>query len=381
MRFVVLLGVVSMFGDMTYEGARSITGPYLAILGASGAVVGVVAGFGELVGYVIRLFSGYIGDRTGRYWTVTIVGYILNLFAVPLLALAGNWQIAVLLIVCERFGKAIRAPTRDAMLSHAASRMGAGWGFGVHEAMDTTGAILGPLFVSMALYWERGYAFSFGMLIVPALAAIVVLLAARALFPDPHALEASAPIRQPENLPNDFWIYCASAAFLAAGYADFSLVAYHFDKATVLSAPAIPLFYAIAMIAAALAALAFGRWFDRKGLLVIVPATVISACSAPLVFLGGAALACAGVICWGIGMGVQESVMRAAISRMTGPRRRGTAYGMFHSIFGLSWFAGSALLGFLYDQSVALVAAVSFALQILSLPVLLLVIRSRRVPA
>ena len=204
-RFIVLIGVVSLFGDMTYEGARSITGPYLATLGASATIVGVVAGFGELVGYAIRLLSGYIGDRTGRYWTVTIIGYILNLFAVPLLALAGSWEIAVVLIVAERMGRALRAPTRDAMLSHAATRTGAGWAFGLHEAMDTTGAIIGPLAVSAALYFGRGYTTSFAMLVVPAILSIFVLLVARSQFPAPRDLEIVEPIRQPSALPTKFW--------------------------------------------------------------------------------------------------------------------------------------------------------------------------------
>src|SRR6266852_112673 len=206
-RFIVLIGVVSLFGDMTYEGARSITGPYLATLGASATIVGVVAGFGELVGYAIRLLSGYVGDRTGRYWTVTIIGYILNLFAVPLLALAGSWQVAVVLIVAERMGRALRAPTRDAMLSHAATRTGAGWAFGLHEAMDTTGAIIGPLAVSAALYFGRGYTTSFAMLVVPAILSIIVLLVARSQFPAPRDLEVVEPIRQPSALPAKFWTF------------------------------------------------------------------------------------------------------------------------------------------------------------------------------
>jgi len=201
LRFIVLIGIVSLFGDMTYEGARSIVGPYLATLGASAAVVGIVAGFGELVGYAIRLLSGYIGDRTGRYWTVTIIGYVLNLFAVPLLALAGNWEIAVVLIVAERMGRALRAPTRDAMLSHAATRTGAGWAFGLHEAMDTTGAIVGPLAVSAALYLGQGYNTSFAMLVVPALLSIIVLFVARSQFPAPRDLEIVEPIREPSALP------------------------------------------------------------------------------------------------------------------------------------------------------------------------------------
>src|SRR6266702_7804926 len=257
-RFIVLIGVVSLFGDMTYEGARSITGPYLATLGASAAVVGIVAGFGELVGYAIRLLSGYIGDRTGRYWTVTIVGYILNLFAVPLLALAGSWQIAVVLIVAERMGRALRAPTRDAMLSHAATRTGAGWAFGLHEAMDTTGAMIGPLAISAALYFGQGYTTSFAMLVVPAILSIIVLLVARSQFPTPRDLEVAEPIRQPSALPTKFWTFSVAAAFIGAGYADFSLLAYHFGKAAIVAPPWIPILYAVAMVAAAVAALALG---------------------------------------------------------------------------------------------------------------------------
>src|SRR6478735_3715750 len=111
-KFVILLGVVSLFADMTYEGARSINGQYLAILGASGTVVGIVAGFGELIGYAFRIVFGYFSDKTQRYWLFTIIGYIINLLAVPLLALAGNWPLAATLMVLERFGKAIRSPSK-----------------------------------------------------------------------------------------------------------------------------------------------------------------------------------------------------------------------------------------------------------------------------
>ena len=376
-RFIVLIGVVSLFGDMTYEGARSITGPYLATLGASATIVGVVAGFGELVGYAIRLLSGYIGDRTGRYWTVTIVGYILNLFAVPLLALAGSWQIAVVLIVAERMGRALRAPTRDAMLSHAATRTGAGWAFGLHEAMDTTGAIIGPLAISAALYFGQGYTTSFAMLVVPAILSIIVLLVARSQFPTPRDLEVAEPIRQPSALPTKFWTFSVAAAFIGAGYADFSLLAYHFGKAAIVAPPWIPILYAVAMVAAAGAALWLGRRFDRTGILVLVPVTVISALSAPLAFLGGPALVTLGVIFWGIGMGAQETVMRAVIVSMAPADRRGTAFGLFHAIFGVAWFVGSTLLGVIYDHSVIGVAALSFILQLLGVPILFAVATRR----
>jgi len=379
LRFIVLIGVVSLFGDMTYEGARSITGPYLATLGASAAIVGIVAGFGELVGYAIRLLSGYIGDRTGRYWAVTIIGYILNLFAVPLLALAGNWEIAVVLIVAERMGRALRAPPRDAMLSHAATRTGAGWAFGLHEAMDTTGAIIGPLSVSAALYFGQGYTTSFAMLVVPAILSIIVLLVARLQFPAPRNLEVVEPIRQPRTLPAKFWTFSVAAAFIGAGYADFSLLAYHFGKAAIVAPPWIPILYAVAMVAAAVAALGLGRWFDRSGILVLVPVTITSALSAPLAFLGGPGLVTLGVICWGIGMGAQESVMRAVIGSMAPPDRRGTAFGLFHTIFGVAWFVGSTLLGIIYDHSVIGVAVLSLVLQLLAVPILLAVVNSRSI--
>jgi MFS family permease len=146
-KFIILMGIVSLFADMTYEGSRSITGPYLAILRASAVTVGFVAGFGELTGYVIRFFSGYLIDRTHSYWTITLIGYLINLIAVPLLALAGSWEVAAALIIVERIGKGIRVPSRDVMLSHACSQVGQGWGFGLHEALDQIGAILGPLIV------------------------------------------------------------------------------------------------------------------------------------------------------------------------------------------------------------------------------------------
>jgi MFS family permease len=375
MRFIVLLGLVSLFGDMTYEAARSIVGPYLAMLGASATVVGFVAGFGELAGYAIRLFSGYIGDRTGSYWTVTIIGYVLNLFAVPMLAMAGSWEAAAILIVTERLGRGLRTPTRDAMMSHASNRTGAGWAFGLHEAMDTTGAILGPLTVSAALYLGRGYKESFAMLIIPALLSIIVVLVARSQFPAPRNLEAAQPIPEPRALPRMFWIYSVAAAFIGAGYADFSLLAYHFGKVAVVTPAWIPILYAIAMVAAAGAALILGTLFDRADVVVMVPVIIISAISAPLAFLGGPELVIIGIICWGIGMGAQESTMRAIIASIAPRDQRGTAFGLFHMIFGIAWFAGSTLLGIIYGHSIFAVAVVSSVLQLLAIPVLIPVIK------
>ena len=361
---------------MTYEGARSITGPYLALLGASATVVGLVSGFGELMGYALRLVSGYVSDRTGRYWPITIFGYVLNLFAVPALALAGRWELAAILIVAERMGKAIRSPARDAMLSHASSQVGLGWGFGLHEAMDQAGAIIGPLILSAVLAYDYGYREAFGILIVPAILSISVLLGARYLFPRPRDFDLAPEALGASGLLPVFWFYMVAIAFIAAGYADYALIAFHFDKSGLVPVAWIPVLYAIAMATDAVAALALGRAFDRVGLWTMVVATLASAASAPLVFLGDLRLAAVGMALWGLGMGAQESVMRAAVAAMAPKDKRGTAFGTMNMIYGVAWFGGSALLGILYDQTSALwVALVSAGLQMASLPVFILLIR------
>jgi len=370
MMFIILMGVVSLFADMAHEGARSITGPFMALLGANATVVGIVAGFGELVGYLLRLPAGYIADRTGRYWTVTIIGYVINMAAVPLLALAGRWEVAAFLIILERAGKAIRNPARDAMLSHATLEVGRGWGFGLHEAMDQIGAMLGPLIVAGVLYFKGTYQTGFAVLLIPAILTICVLLAARLLYPHPRDLERAAPELETKGLSRVYWLYLAAMALTAAGYADFPLIGFHFQKASTVSTDWIPVFYAVAMGVDAVAALIFGRLFDRKGLPILIISVLISTFFAPLVFLGGFYGSLAGMALWGVGMGAQESIMRAAVAGMVSTNRRGTAYGIFNTGYGVLWFVGSALMGIFYDFSIPLLVAFSMATQMVSIALL-----------
>ncbi|MBI1871577.1 MAG: MFS transporter [Chlamydiae bacterium] len=378
MKFVILIGFVSLFADVTYEGARSITGPFLATFGASAATVGFIAGFGELIGYGLRLVSGYVSDKTGRYWTIIFIGYAINLFAVPLLALAGNWKMAGILIIAERTGKAIRSPARDAMLSHATSEIGHGWGFGFHEAMDQIGAMLGPLIVSSVLYFKGSYKTGFLVLLIPALLALSVLSLARFLYPHPKDLEKVTPHFESKSLSKIYWIYLSAVVLIAAGYADFPLIAYHFEKVESIPKIWIPVSYSIAMGIDTLSALFFGRWFDRKGLSILIVASVIASFFAPLVFLGGFYQAILGMGLWGLGMGAQESVMRAAIAQMVSTDRRGTAYGIFNAGYGLFWFLGSVILGKLYDVSILSMIFFSILTQLLSVPLLFLVRGNKR---
>lgn len=373
LKFIVLLGAVSLFADVTYEGARSINGPYLALLGANATTVGFVAGLGELIGHGLRLVSGYVSDKIGRYWAITLFGYALNMLAVPALALAGHWEIAAVLMIAERLGKAIRTPARDAMLSYATREIGRGKGFGLHEALDQIGAVLGPLTVAGVLYFREGYRTGYVVLFVPAIMAISVLLTARWLYPQPRNLEVGQPVLETKGFPGKFWLYLVAVAMIAAGYADFPLIAYHFKKVSVVSDTWIPLFYAIAMGVDAIAALFFGYLFDRKGISILVVASLFSMLFPPLVFLGNFTVAIIGVALWGMGMGAQESVMRAAVAEMVPIARRGTGYGIFNTGYGIFWFLGSALMGVLYDFSLVSLVIFSVVAQLASVPLLLLV--------
>lgn len=378
LRLVLLLGVVSLFSDMTYEGARSISGPYLAILGATGTAVGVVAGAGELIGYALRYWSGRLADRTQRYWPIVLAGYALNLLSVPLLALTGHWAAAAGLMMLERVGKAVRTPARDVMLSYATRTMGRGWGYGLHEAMDQTGATVGPLIVAAVLAWRGDYRFAFAVLLIPALAALGVLLLGRLLYPRPQDLEPAVkgPIST-HDLSRPFWIYLAGTCLVGAAFADYPLLAFHFEKVGSVPPQWIALFYAIAMAVDGVASLALGALFDRVGLAALVGATAVSSLFAPLAFTGGFAAAMAGAVLWGIGMGAQESIMRAAVAEMTPAARRGTAFGLFNMLFGVAWFGGSALMGWLYDVSIPALIVFSVALQLAAIPLFIAAQRLR----
>jgi MFS family permease len=377
--FVVLFGVVSLFSDMTYEGARSITGPFLKILGASATVVGIVAGLGELIGNVVRLGSGFIADRTRRYWLMTILGYVVNLVAVPLIALSGNWVVASLLIVAERFGKAVRKPSGDTMLSFARDTVGSGWTYGLHEAMDQIGAVLGPVIVAWVLFRRAGdYRTAFAVLAIPALAAVAVMLITRFLYPDPSSLEAKRHTAHAKGFDRRYWMYVVAVGLVAAGFADWALVAYHFEAKKLFSETTVPILYAGAMAVDAVAALAFGRLYDRIGPRTLAIAAAVSAGFAPLVFLGGPAAAIAGVALWGIGMGWQESIMRSVIADLAPKERRASAFGVFNTGYGLFWFAGSALIGFLYGFSLPVLVAFSVAAQLASIPLYLVIARGVR---
>ncbi|MGQ9836453.1 MAG: MFS transporter [Cyanobacteriota bacterium] len=347
---ILLLGIVSLCGDATYEGARSISGAFLGSLGASGTVVGLVAGGGELLAYGLRLGIGVLSDRTGCYWQLTTLGYAINTLVIPALAWVGQWPLAALLLLMERTGKGIRTPPRDVLLAHAALQVGRGFGFGLHEAMDQIGAVGGPLLVAVMIRAGQGFRGGFLVLGIPAVLGLGVLLLGQRLYPNPRELKLDPSSKR---LPGLFWIYLLAATWVAMGFADFPLIALHWQQihGQASGSVEIPLLYALAMGVDALAALVCGWLFDWVGLGSLLGAVVLACGFAPLAFSGRYDLTVLGMILWGIGMGAQESVMKAAIAGMVPPEQRGMAFGLFTSGYGLAWFFGSAIMGFLYDLS------------------------------
>jgi len=361
-RFIVCLGIVSMFADMTYEGARSVIGPFMNGLGASATQVGIIAGIGEMLAASLRFFSGRFADRTRAYWTITIVGYGVNLIAVPALAFAGNWWMAAILVALERTGKSIRGPARDVLLSEATATVGHGWGFGLHAALDQTGAVIGPLLVAATVARSHAFGPAFLGLALPAALALGALLIARAWFP---AQGAAAPHQiEQKHFPKVFWIYVASAGILACGFADFALLSYHFQKTGVMGPAMIPLLYSGAMAVNAVTAPLFGRLFDRFGVVVLSIGTLISMLSLPLGFLGGPTAVMTGVACWATGIGAQDAVLRSGIAQVVSMNKRGTAFGAFNGVYGVMWFVGSAIMGILYDRSVIALVVFGLSLQL-----------------
>ncbi len=393
---IIVFGIVSLAGDAVYEGARSVQGPYLATLGANAAIVGLIAGIGEFIGYALRLLSGVWSDRTKSYWFFTILGYAL-LISVPLLGLAGGWQLAAVFMLFERLGKALRAPAKSTILSTAAKHVGTGFGFGLHEAMDQIGAILGPLVfvgiltlaglkgVQTADAYRQGYLW----LLVPFALVILSVLYAFIRVPDPEKLEEIVVKKvEGDTLTGVYWLYIAFAAVAAFGFVNWAVLGFHFKKTGVISDPEIPLFYAIAMGVDAIVAIVIGLLYDRfkkksdthsGGLVTLVVIPLASALIPIFGFARSRGMAIASAVTWGVVMGAHETIMKSAIADITPLHKRGTGYGIFNTVYGLAMLASAALMGVLYETaSVVPIIVVSLAAEAIALA-LFFVLRARAV--
>ncbi|MBX7451219.1 MFS transporter [Mycolicibacterium sp. 3033] len=390
-RFVTTFGLISLLADIVYEGARSITGPLLASLGATAVVVGVVTGVGEAAALLLRIVSGPLADRTGHFWAWAISGYFLTVVTVPFLGLAGAVWVAAVLVIAERVGKAVRSPAKDTLLSHATSLTGRGRGFAVHEAMDQVGAFVGPLAVAgMLVIFGGDYRPTFALLALPGVAVLVLLLWLRARVPEPAAYEVIAAAESssaPDGaqlfvraLPRAFWVYAGFSAATMVGFTTFGVLSFHLVDRRIVSVALVPVIYATAMAADAVAALATGWMYDRRGARVLVALPVLAALVPVFAFQGAVSSVVIGALLWGAAVGIQESTLRAVVADLVEPARRATAYGVYAAVIGVAAAAGGALTGLLYSQSVGALIAVVIAIQVASLSVLPLVRRATHSP-
>ena len=389
MLFIILFGIVSLFSDMTHEGASSIRGAYLSLLGASAATIGFISGLGELIGYSMRYVFGKLTDKSKQYWPMTIVGYMLDIIAVPALALVGEhgWIAACVLLVIQHMGKAIKKPAKDTIMSFAASQEGVGKSFGIQEVLDQIGAFIGPVLLYLVMLFKTEgttfeiYSTCFAVLVIPGAITLILLIVTRCKFPNPEHFEPEPKEYIPFKMKKEFILYIAGISLFAFGFIDYSIIIMHVSRtyshlasglsetSALVSTGSLPLLYAGAMLVDAVAALFFGMMYDKNGVKALVWSTVISAPFAVFVFaFDSVPMLLLGVALWGVGMGAQESILKAAVTSMVPKASRATGYGVFECSFGAFWFLGSWLMGVLYDVSIPAMIAVSVIAQLAAIP-------------
>ncbi|HEU5222646.1 MAG TPA: MFS transporter [Candidatus Lumbricidophila sp.] len=389
--FILAFGVISLLADMVYEGARSIIGPYLAMLGASATLVGLAAGAGEFIGYGLRVVSGYAVGRTRHYWAWTILGYALTVLSVPLIGATGVLAPALVLYATERLGKAVRSPAKDTLLSHASAQTGRGSAFGVHQALDQTGAMLGPMLLAAVLAWNHGdYRLAFAALIVPGVLVLALLGWLRWRVPNPLQYEQSehsdaspdapdgasdAPVSR--RLPRRFWVYVATVAFLSLGVAPFPLLAFHAETRGLLSDPLVPVVFAVAMATDGLSGLVVGRLYDRAGPLVLLIVPVAAAAGA-LAFAESTPLVWIGVAIWGITNGILDSTVKAVVTELVPSTSRAVGFGWLAFVRGCSLLVAGGVLGAAYSAGAGVAMTLVVTANVLGFIALFAVLR--RIP-
>lgn len=382
---LLLFGFISLMGDISYESARSINGPYLNLLKADAVVIGWIMGLGEFLSYAIRIVSGYVSDKSKAYWFFTILGYS-TILAIPLLSLSNTWQIAAILIFIERLGKGLRSPAKDTIISYAAKRVGTGYGFGISELLDQLGAFIGPFLLTIFFYYQRKeiglpeYQEAYRLLWIPYLLLMLVLIFTYFKFQQPETLEKKGSLEL-INFQRIFWLYGLFIFLTTMGLINFGILGYHLKVTGIATDYQIPFFYALAMLVDAIIGIVVGKYYDHIKsqykkenasviLLLIIPIlTIISIC---FLFIVNIFLAFLGILIWGAIVGLHETLMKAVVTDLSSTKNRGTLFGMFHIVYGIAIFLGSTIVGYLYELSLLWLVIVLVGIEILSIFVFLL---------
>ena len=381
--FIVLMGIISMMIDMTHEGAKSIYGNFLNIVGATPKIISLISGLGEFIGYSLIFVTGIIANKSKKYWTMTIIGYMINLLAIPLLSLTwdNGWQFACMLILLERLGKAIRKPAKSTLVSFSSKNIGEGKSFAFVEFLDQIGAFIGPLILTIVLYIKgtsnllNTYKTCLLILGIPAVVTLIILLIAKHKYPNPENLETAEEIQEKSKIEfnKDFVFYLIAIGLCGFSFIDFPLIEYHIETLNIIKIENLPTLYSLAMLVDAFSALLFGVLFDKLGIKTLAISTILSMLSPLFIFnFSQKIFIYIGVILWGVGMGSQESILKSAVAKLIKKENRALGFGIFEGLFGLSWLLGSFVLGILYENSTLWMIIISIGLQFLAVPFYLL---------
>lgn len=385
--FIILIGIVSLLSDMTHEGAKSIYGQFLNIVGASPKVISFVGGLGEFLGSALIFVTSIIASKTKKYWTMTIIGYTINLFCIPMLALTteNGWIYAISLILLERVGKAIRKPAKNTLVSFCSKNLGEGKSFALLECLDQIGAFIGPLVLTLVLYLKGttnlfdSYKFCFLILIIPAILTLCILLFARVKYPTPETFEDDKEEDKSNKLviSKSFKYYLVAISLVAFSFIDFPLITYHVASLDIINEKNLPMLYSLAMLVDSISALIFGFLFDKIGFKTLVLSTLLSMTFPLFIFnFNSSALIIIGICLWGVGMGAQESILKSSVAKLSTKETRSKCFGLFEGIFGLSWFIGSFVLGLIYEASMIAFIIIPIILQICAMIGYILSIRN-----
>lgn len=385
---VLVLGLVSLLGDIVYEGSRGVIPDYLRHLGASALIVGTVIGLGELISYASRPVSGIIADKFRGYWPLVFLGYGL-IAALPLMAIAelwGGWLLAALLVIVERLGKGVRTPARDTIISFVSRSIGAGKAFGLHELLDQIGAVLGPLVLAVMLGAGYGYYLTFLALFIPYLALMTSLFLAKKSLESytrhPSESESAGRGSKREVLNRETIMYIIAITLNTTGLLPASLILY---QASVIAGKGylgpwfVPILYALIQLIDAPLALVSGLIYDKVGLKMLTAPFIASILVAPLAVMGDFIPLLASALIFGFVLGTKESVYRAAITGLSPSNLRATAYGVMNTATGAASLLAGAVYGYLIDMraSPLLVLVFSLTLQLVALLILNLLIHER----
>lgn len=385
--FIILIGIVSLLSDMTHEGAKSIYGQFLNIVGASPKVISFVGGLGEFLGSALIFVTSIIASKTKKYWTMTIIGYTINLFCIPMLALTteNGWIYAISLILLERVGKAIRKPAKNTLVSFCSNNLGEGKSFALLECLDQIGAFIGPLILTLVLYLKGttnlfdSYKFCFLILIIPAILTLCILLFARVKYPTPETFEDDKEEDKSNKLviSKSFKYYLVAISLVAFSFIDFPLITYHVASLNIINEKNLPMLYSLAMLVDSISALIFGFLFDKIGFKTLVLSTLLSMTFPLFIFnFNNSVLIIIGICLWGVGMGAQESILKSSVAKLSTKETRSKCFGLFEGIFGLSWFIGSFVLGLIYEASMIAFIIIPIILQICAIIGYILSIRN-----